>query len=309
MGIISAFPSTSIAEGPFCDYLNVTVPKDHAGLLIDDLLGLLPAVGPYNESDDGLFAFTDPGTVRVIGTVKVKPRGKVLVVSASGGALSLLRARGLYSDYLSILGTYPHRVSMLHATADYVVQSPPSVVMAVKQAAQSGELALSRKRLDPSQCHYFLGSDSDGLETGTVYLGQRQNADVWAKVYDKRHERLSRGFSDPGPFVRVEVAVQSGMGATLRDAFNPRSLFFHFAGRTLVQLPADHQPWQAHGEGYFLPPKQDRTAAQRIASMVEHSRDIGRLIDVAVAEYGEAAAEVIAREIRLRISRRPVEVG
>src|SRR5450830_1701966 len=50
---------------------------------------------------------------------------------------------------------------------------------------------------------------------------------IWARVYDKREERVSRGFADPGPLVRVELVV-SGVGATLRDVSDPSALFYHY---------------------------------------------------------------------------------
>ena len=96
-----------------------------------------------------------------------------------------------------------HTASPCCMSRQTLCPSVPAVVAAVKMAALSGSLSLTRKSLQPSHCRYLGGIDVDGHETGTVYLGKRQNADVWAKVYDKRHERLSRGFADPGSLLRV----------------------------------------------------------------------------------------------------------
>ena len=167
----------------------------------------------------------------------------------------------------------------------------------MKSAASSGELSLTRKRLLPSHCTYLLGADCDGLETGTVYLGNKANADVWAKVYDKRHERLSRGYSEPGSIVRVEVAVQSDAGATLRDALNPRDLFYHFAGRSLVEVPPDFAGWSAHGEGFVLGERRERTLFERMDSLIEHSVDVAKVGAMAIVLYGDMAAQVIGRKV------------
>ena len=177
------------------------------------------------------------------------------IVSTSGGILRLLREKGRFLDYLAVIGSFPYRVTMLHVTADYLCASVPAVVAAVKMAALSGSLSLTRKSLQPSHCSYLGGIDVDGHETGTVYLGKRENADVWAKVYDKRHERLSRGFADPGSLLRVEVALQSDVGVTLRDVHQPADVFFQYAGKSLVAVPDGFAGWQSHAEGFVLPPR------------------------------------------------------
>ena len=130
-----------------------------------------------------------------------------------------------------------------------------------------------------------------------MYLGNKANADVWAKVYDKRHERLSRGYAEPGSIVRVEVAVQSDVGATLRDALHPRDLFYHFAGRSLVEVPPDFSGWSAHGEGYVLGERRDRTLFERMDSLIENSIDIAKLGAMAIVLYGDMAAQAIGRKV------------
>lgn len=312
MSILRCFPYQSMVGRPFTDYLNVTLPWDHADELRASLVPLLEALGAFEESQPGEFRFydvrIDKGKLVPVpdGVLKLKRRGRVLLVSASGAVLRRLRDRGMFPEYLSVLATYPHRVSMLHATADYLVASPPDVIGQVKLAASSGDLALTRKKLLPAQCNYLLGSDIDGRETGTAYLGQRANADVWAKVYDKRHERLSRGYADPGSLVRVEVAIQSDVGATLRDALEPGDLFFHFAGRTMVEVPVEFSGWSPHGEGYVLGERRERTLFERMESLIENSLDIVKLGSIAIALYGEKAADVIGRKVVQRASSSPM---
>jgi hypothetical protein len=196
---------------------------------------------------------------------------------------------------------------MLHATQDYHCLSTSASILAVKASGISGDLALSRKRLLPSQIRSLLQVNAEGLETGTIYLGNRANADVWAKVYDKREERKARGGSDPGPVVRVEIAVQSDVGATLRDAFNPESLFFHFAGRTLVQSPPDLPEWVAHGDGFLCSPRVERTLPERMDRLLSFSMDIQKLLGLAKEAYGSKAGDVLAREFR-RLCASPVGV-
>lgn len=306
MSILRCFPWESMVGEPFADYLNVTTPRDNEEALREALLPLLESAGSFEETLPGLFQFYDVGIEKgkmvaiKDGTVALKRRGSVAIVSASGAALRRFRMRNLFSEYLAVLAAFPHRVSMLHVTADYRVDSPPDAVAQVKREAQAGELSLTRKRLLPSQCTYLLGADADGRETGTVYLGHRSNADVWAKVYDKRHERLSRGFADPGSVVRVEVAVQSDVGATLRDAAQPRDLFHHFAGRSLVVAPPDFAGWEPHGEGYVLGERRERTLFERFEALISNSLDVAKVGAMALVLYGDKAADVVGRKVMAR---------
>lgn len=308
MAILRCFPWESMSGEPFADYLNVTTPRENEEGMREALVPLLDAAGTFEEVQPGRFQFYDVkferGKLVPIpdGAIHFKRRGAVSVVSASGAVLRRFRMRNLFAEYLAVLASFPHRVSMLHVTADYLVPSPPDVVAEVKKAAQSGALALTRKKLLPSQCTYLLGADVDGKETGTVYLGQRSNADVWAKIYDKRHERLSRGYADPGSLVRVEVAVQSDVGATLRDVAQPRDIFFHFAGRSLVIAPPEFSGWVAHGEGYVLGERRERTLFERMESLISNSLDVARLGAMALVLYGDTpeGASAIGRKVLRR---------
>ncbi len=306
MNILRCLSYQSMLGEPFADYLNVTTPYGHAEAVREALLPLLESLGTFEEAQPGEFSFFEVGLVKgkfvalPDGVLKLRKRGQVLLISASGAVLRRMRDRGSYGEYLALLGMFPHRVSMLHASADYLVASPPDVIAQVHAAASAGDLALTRKRLLPKHCPAILNTDDDGRLTGTVYLGQRANADVWAKVYDKRHERLSRGYADPGSVVRVEMAVQSDVGATLRDALVPRDLFFHFAGRSLVEVPPDFSGWVAHGEGFVLGERRERTLFERMETLLENSRDVARVGAMAIVLYGDMAAQVIGRKVVAR---------
>ena len=307
MPILEPFPLSSMLGVPFADYLNVTTPLGNEQSLLEKLVPLFESLGPIEaQPEEGFYKLysigTRGGTLAFVptGVFKLKVRGKVFVISASGGALAAMRSKGVFSEYLSILSEAPHRVSMLHATQDYHVASPSASVLCVKAAAIAGEVSLTRKRLLPGQVRSLLQVNPEGEETGTVYLGNRANADVWAKVYDKREERRSRGAADPGPIVRVEIAVQSDVGATLKDAHDPASIFFHFAGRSLVAVPPQTPSWVAHGEGFVSPPRVERLLVDQLDSLFEFSRDLERLVTVAVGAYGAKAGDVLARRLRAR---------
>lgn len=249
---------------PFCDWLSATVPYDDCAVVLDDLESLmLGSAGAEWEPSASRF-----GTYRVpFGTCKTMRRGAVAVLSASGQMLSHLRAAGLFSEYLRLLGHSPHTVTRLDATLDVPVPAP-AVVDGVYQRAIAGEISLTRKAIKPKYVRRFWGPGADGVETGTVYLGKRANADVCAKVYDKRQERLEKGLPDPGPMVRFEVSVHSGVGASLRDAQDPTALFYHFASPALVDAPPGVPAWSSGALGMSLPARVSRTPAERLQALV-----------------------------------------
>lgn len=312
MTILSVLPYSSRIGEPFCDFLNVTTPSDYGAEATRRVLPIVESLGFIEGCGEGVYRLLGKDS-KPCGSFKVKNRGKVAVFSASGGVLSCLRSVGLLDAFLTEFAVLPHRVSMLHATLDYLDIDPPGRIRAVDAAGHAGDLALSRKRLLPKHVSSLLSANSAGDKTGTVYLGNRANADVWAKVYDKQHERLSRGFADPGPLVRVEVAVQSDMGATLKDASDPAALFFHFAGRSLVQQPPGFAGWVAGGEGYVLAPRVEVLPLQRLDRLLDFSPDVSRVVDIAIEAYGEKAGDVLARLFRekaeARLARRDADAA
>ncbi len=281
---------------PFTDYLNITSPKDNGELILRTIQPYLDSLG-MSEVNQGVYTLPEKG-----GTFKHSIRGKVAIFSASGGFLEALRRSGSFNHYLAEFSNFEHRISMMHATADYRVDAPP-VIEAVYQLGKTGSLNLTRKAVDPSKVFKVNSPGRDGRDTGTVYLGDRKNADVWAKVYDKGQERFAKQSVEVGQIVRVEIAVQSDVGATLRDASLPRDIYFQFASRSLVEAPPDFKGWEPHGSGFALfDEKPDLTGIQRLKGILDNSFDVSRLIRIAREEYGEEACEVLVGLIKKRCS-------
>lgn len=280
---------------PFCDYLNITTPKQNQDALMSLILPILDFVGCLHQYE-GTYSIPP-----AFGTFKVYRRGQVAVFSASGGLLRSFRQLGLYDQYLTIFADYEYRISMLHATLDFRVDAP-QYIDAIYKMAISGSLNLTRKAIDPKNVTRLTGVNLEGIDTGTVYLGNRSNSDVWAKAYDKRQELLSKGQIDPLPMLRLEIAVQSDVGATLRDASNPYDLFYHFATRSLVTAPAAFKGWEPHGIGFDIERTfSDLTTWQRLWGIIEHSSDFARVIDLAVQDYGHDAEKELTKLLRKRM--------
>lgn len=281
-------PHASGVHDPFCDYLDVTLPVEHADEVRHLLFPLLASVGSETRDDGELWHVphlrkcaggveANPGLVGLRpGTVKASRFGAVFRVSASGGVLSTLRAAGLYLHYLSVIGEFSHRVTRLDATLDLPVHAPPRVLALDAETTARG-FSLGRKAVPPNQCSAWLGADRRGERTGLVYVGRRAKREICATVYDKRHQLETRDCPDPGPTLRVELSFSGQVGCTLRDAAAPGALFWWYA-RGLLDAPAGAPVWDRAGEGFHLdrPPPLDPVVA--ITRACERSPGLRTLI-------------------------------
>lgn len=305
MTIIDSFQVSAIARDPFADWLTVTFPRDFDAAVRDGLEAILGQLGAVARSDDQSIYLVGRLTVDMklakIGAVYVKSKGQgFFMVSASGGVLDRMRDCGLFTDYLAFLGSFPHRITRLHASCDYAVVSPGEVVQGVKALASSGEVQLSRKAIPPASCRWLFSPGVGGVDTGTVYLGEQKKSDITAKVYDKQQERVSKGFPDPGSIVRIELSLGSELGLTLRDVADPAGVYYQYAGKMLVQRPEGLPEWSGNGEGFVLPPRVFVSPLDRLKRLLESSMELHQLVDLAVDAHKGHAAEVLARIFRER---------
>lgn len=294
MSILPISHSKSLCS-PFVDYLNITVPDVHEARVLEGIFPLLDVVGCTNVIE-GLYSLPNKA-----GTFKYVTKRGFTFLSVSGGLLARLRSMGLYNDYLMVFAEIDYRISMMHVTCDFGVDAP-EYINAIYEIAHEGNLHLTRKAIKSEHVGFFKGKNREGYDTGTLYLGDRANADVWAKIYDKRQERLAKGFDDTNPTLRLELAVQSDVKATLRDASNPETIFWHFASKSLTTKPEHVPEWVAHGEGFTIEKRPDNfTAWERISTILEFSNDFSRVLDLAIAEYGDDAQSVLQKIIAKRI--------
>lgn len=277
---------------PFADYLNLSFDKELESLVVDEAMPFVDLLGCSADAKvPGLFRG------RSGGAVKFGRRGRVATVSLSGQVLGDLRQQRLFEGYLVAMGAFPHRVTMLHATQDFLVPDPPAAYELVKRLAYAGQLQLTRKWIGPETVRLASGLAREGVETGTVYMGRRQNADVWAKVYDKRQERVDKGYADPGPLMRVEIALMSDVGCSLRDAAVPGPVFWHHCERLLRFRPPGVAAWCRGGDGFVLGEvRRVITRGERVSGLLSGSPDVQRLFDLARAEVGERGLDVASAE-------------
>lgn len=277
---------------PFCDWLSVSSPFGEVDGIVASLQPILDMSRfSADAGGDALLLARSPGA----GVVRVSRAGSVCVTSASGAALGDLRTAGQFADYLSALGSFPHRVTTLHATLDVVCDASP-VVLDLFERGIAGHVSLSRKGLTISDINKHIYRRADGLDSGGVYLGGPR-AQVRACVYDKQLERISKGCADPGPLTRFEMRVKGRLGATLRDAWEPERIFYHVASPDILAVPVGVAPWVPTEGGYDLPPRKEFLPAELMAMKIETSPDVKRLLALA-DECGPRGFDLLVDRLR-----------
>lgn len=256
---------------PFCDWLSVTHhPGDSEELKasVRDVLLDSPCISSLG--DGSRYTYEDGGAARWI------EKDRFGIFAFSGGCLTALRGAGLYVPLLHALGVVPTKVTRIDIAVDVPEPSPP-VLRRLYRDGRRGRLSLSRKAVAPTSVQKRIGpAEYDpSQDTGTVYLGQRGVHRVFARVYDKRQETLQRYGRDIGhPLTRYEVEAHKS-GATLRDAWDPESMFWHYMADVLP-APDGVPPWVPGGQGISLPPLVRPDPASRLRRFVEEHADVFR---------------------------------
>lgn len=287
----------------FCDWLSTSHPRDAAHEVRAGLQQYLDAFGFQQEFADGKSSLHRAGHHS---TLKQYTRHGVHIVSMSGKSCSYLRSLNAWGDVLAVLGSVPHRVTMLHATIDRA-EHGPTAVAAVLERARLGEISFTRKSISAQDVRALLGTDQRGEVTGTVYIGAK-HADAQGVVYDKRHERERAGEWVEECITRYELRLRSGVGVTLHDAYDPTEVFWHHAGRSLLSLPDGVQPWVPRAEGFTMPPRLTFTPAELMDRKLDASADVARLLELA-AECGPHGIDLLCSRLRHRHDARPIAPG
>lgn len=283
-----------IAPEVVADWLSVTTPFDDSGSLVDaveSVCDISGAASSDHDPSDANYRLDD-------GLLRLRRRGRVLCVTASGRFLRALRDRGLFVDYLSALGSEPHRVTRLDAAVDVPVDAgeflPPVV-----ELAESEAVSLGRKRIPRRRVRYLRHRRDDGTETGSLYLNGH-GARLSCVVYDKALEALEKRGEVLPPTTRIELRF-SDVGLSLRDAYDPAPLFWHYCPREVLRPASPVPPWEPAGSGFSLPAPVPRSARDRLRALADRSGDLGRLCALAAAE-GPEAVEYLVGLVRARVS-------
>lgn len=277
----------------FCDDLRVTVPAESWVDLEPMLDGVLADAGmaPEFKEEKRRHWRVDGGVVRSESFRLVR------AVSASGQALARLRAAGLFGRFLAALGSVPSKVTGLHATMDRAEATPPVFDRLMAKAASAEGLRAGRKRIPVCDLQRYVVRLADGTDTGSMYCGAKTN-EIRFVIYDKRQERLDKGFADLGRDVtRYELRLRD-VGATLRDAYEPESIFWHYMAPDFLPAPPDVAPWVSRGEGFAIDHPEPLMPAQCLQRRLDNSADLSDLIRLAASFNG--GVDYLCAQIRKR---------
>lgn len=268
-------------EGVFCDDLRVTMPHDRWEAFQSSLGDALGDVGMAPE-----YSTPDRSGWRLDGGTVVAARHHLVrSISASGQALARMRGVGMLGNFLALLGSGAHRVTGIHCTLDVRESTPPVLARLLDRASSAEGLKAGRKRIPAGQLERWLKRQVDGSDTGSVYCGPKSN-EIRPVVYDKRAERLARGLPDLGyDLTRYELRLR-GVGASLRDAYDPSSLFWHYMAPDFLPRPEGVPEWSSVADGYDLPRADPLLPSQRLLRRMEASQDLSDLVRLASSFTG-----------------------
>lgn len=280
----------TIGSSPIhCDWLDVTFPADSP--LLESAAGFLlehgaPARRITDDRVEYRLPHADWGNIQL----ERSPRGWGRL-SASGGSCEALRAISAFGPYLGLISEYPHTVTRLDACMDVLVPAQPIITALCSRYPPGSLVSLTRKGVP---ARYNLQPVVGGGFTGTFYAGDiRGSARVMGRVYDKQAERADRGI-EIGPKTRFEIVARKDTGITLRDAYNPAALFWHFASPALLSAPSDVLAWEPFtGESWALGARPAVPDYERLARMVDASVDIERFCAFADQISGNGRASLL----------------
>lgn len=260
-----------------CDWLDVTfAPTDCPSPQLNLLL--LGAGFSVARTKGGFRLYLPPGGFR--GALTVEERSKWSRVSASGGVCSALRSLGVWEEYLSVLGSSPHKVSRIDAALDLAVDAA-DVIASLGKRYPAGRVNLSRKAMPVTR---MLSVREDGRESGTYYVGRDAKAARFtARVYDKSLQMLER-FGELLPVTtRFEVTACKDSGATLRDAALPAAIFWHIAAPALLTRPEGVAMWVPNQDQGWVTVPPSFNPAETLQRRVESSAELEAFLQVADA--------------------------
>lgn len=224
----------------FVDWLDFTLPT-YEGYL-PAFRALLASWGFVCEDRSGAYRVPESsGVVKLVSDLRGVDR-----VSLSGASLAYVRSfPGAWSELIHYLSERPHRITRLDAALDFRVDAPLHLRRYRRSVSRTGNQISLTQRSSPVT--WMLGPDSDGRETGTMYVGKRGRNQVIARVYDKAHEVAQRNGSVIEPTLRFEIEVHGNSGKSrnpcLNDVHDPRSIFWEFASPALLDRPSGVPEW------------------------------------------------------------------
>jgi len=216
----------------------------------------------------------------------------VFAMQFSGAALRSIREASLLKELCMLLDGTPHTITRLDASCDYAVAAPRFLSKLYYRIRRT-PLTIGSKVVTFRDVERHTSVNAFGETVGNLYLGKR-NAEIRVLVYDKRHERLSKGAEDCGDCLRIEVRLKSQVGCTVWDALSPERVYYHYAAPALVELPESVRPWKANGQGFEIQHNEAQfTAYARLKSLIGESAIVDQMFRLARMEGAGGLQSVI----------------
>jgi hypothetical protein len=218
-------------------------------------------------------------------------------ISASGSVLTHLRASNLFSDYLSVLASVPHKVTRLDAAIDIAVDAPLYLRM-LERKYPDDRVKFTRKTVKVSRL--YSARETDGKQSGSWYAGNYGKARLTAKVYDKQLEALDKRGEVLPPTTRIELTFAKDFGCTLKDASMPASLFFTHC-KPVLDTETNHVVWESHAEAWKGTPLDTKLDWEIYQRRLQNSPEIAALA-VLAARLGDTGKNLIMRAFENHIA-------
>lgn len=252
------------------DYLSATMSEDSHSSVLDSITPILAHMGVVSAFE-GLYKLRTGGTLKTGAS-----RGAAYHVSASGDFLGVLRAQGLWAEYLMLVAAVPHRVTRMDIAHDIGCDAPAEL-QKFKRRVERGSVSLTHKKLD-LQNHYnsIMSLDRDGRESGTVYVGPKSVQVAGLKVYDKSKEQFDKFRREIPSTLRWELKLGRKSGVSLRDAYEPDPVFWHYMAPVL-RAPDGVPSWSPHDAQLSLPARVSLLPAESMKRALEGGDIVKRL--------------------------------
>lgn len=252
------------------DYLSVTMSEESCDATLDALTPILAQLG-IASAYEGIYKLHTGGVLKTGAT-----RGPAHMVSASGDFLRALQAHNLWEEYLTVVGTQPHRVTRMDIAQDVACDAPVAI-QKFKRRVESGKVSLTRKKLNlQTQYNSILSHDRYGVESGTIYIGPRSVQVAGLRVYDKAKEQYDKFKREMPPTLRWELQLGRKAGLSLRDAYDPDPIFWHYMA-SVLPAPDGVPSWTPFDGELALPSRVTLLPAESMRRLVESSDVFSRL--------------------------------
>jgi len=283
---------TLLRSDVFCDWLDVTCHPEHS--FIDEVVLFLNYhLFPVLFSDGKGCTKYRVGN----GVLSLECKRGFHRASVSGGVIRELEGKGLFRDYVNVLGSVGHNVTRIDAAVD-VYRDAPSVLRGLECRYPDDLFSFGRKSLRVMRV--YSARDPDRALTGTWYVGHRSKARVTARVYDKQFEALEKRGEILPPTTRYELTFKKDYHCSLYDALMPESLFYTHASPKLLSAPEGKYilPWAVKGiVPWKSEPFNHELSLERFEQRVCTSPEMLKLAELA-SEFGSGGEAIILRHFQ-----------